>query len=88
MAGCEMSLGGRPSQRQRRALATGGRPRDRLAAALLAQLAAGAINPGQLGIVQVFHDEGCPCINGQPMSACTCEIVEVGNPRLIEGDGS
>jgi hypothetical protein len=67
-----MSLAGRPSERRRR-LATGGQPRERLAAALVEL----GPKPGTVQIVRVAHDNACPCLSGHGMSACTCEIVDV-----------
>lgn len=76
-----MSRAGRPSERRRRELATGGRPRERLAEALAS--AHGTLTPG-LHIVGVAHDEGCPAVEGRGMAACTCEIVEMREPVSVE----
>lgn len=32
---------------------------------------------GSLCRVAVQHDDGCPCLHGRPISACTCEIVHL-----------
>jgi hypothetical protein len=81
-----VSLNGRPSaKRRRRAFATGGRPSERLAEALLAP---GGIKPRSVNMVQVFHDDGCPCLDGQGMGACTCEVVEITSRELHPGNGS
>lgn len=74
-----MSLGGRPSERRR--LATGGRPQERLASAVAD--AGGTVKPGSVNVVQIFHHDGCPCLHGYGMSGCTCEIVEVGQIREL-----
>jgi hypothetical protein len=26
-------------------------------------------------VLQVGHDEGCPCLDGKPLSACSCKEV-------------
>jgi hypothetical protein len=31
----------------------------------------------------VAHDNGCPCVtDGQPLAACTCEIVHLSQEKL------
>ena len=69
-----MSLSGRPSERRRRrrALATGGRPHQRLLQALAES---GEIQAGTVNVVGVGHDAGCPSLAGRGMYACSCEVV-------------
>ena len=31
---------------------------------------------------RIHHDDGCPCLRGLPMPACTCEIVRLVTKRL------
>jgi hypothetical protein len=53
-------------------LATAGQNVERLSAALTA-----LVPPGSLVDVHVHHDDGCACLEGGSMLACTCEIVGV-----------
>jgi hypothetical protein len=32
--------------------------------------------------IAVRHDKGCPCLQGHPMPACTCELVGVEGTRV------
>jgi hypothetical protein len=59
-------------------VATGGRPAEALAAAAL-QLTRGRPYVLRVG---VHHDDGCPCLDGQSMRACTCEIVQLEAKRV------
>lgn len=54
-------------------IATGGRPVE----AFVAVAKRMGIKPGDVWLLNVGHDDGCPCMTGSPMLACTCEIVEV-----------
>lgn len=33
--------------------------------------------------LQAKHDDGCPCLDGRPMHACTCEIVGLVIRRVL-----
>lgn len=69
-----MKVGGR----YKAEIATAGRPAEAVAAAVR-DLADG---PYQLKL-SVAHDQGCPCTsNGQPMTACTCEVVSLEGTRV------
>jgi hypothetical protein len=32
--------------------------------------------------VTVHHDPGCPCLTGQPLSACTCKTVDLTGRKV------
>ncbi len=32
--------------------------------------------------VAVRHDDGCPCLRGRPVRACTCEILRLEGTRV------
>lgn len=69
-----MSRGGAPSKRS---VATGGKPREAIVAGVLAQL--GEI--GQMQVISIRHDDGCPTLVSQCAGDCTCEILDVGEPE-------
>jgi hypothetical protein len=56
---------------------TGGRPDEALASA-----AARWVQPGASYKFTVAHDDGCPCVTGRSLPACTCEIVRLTGRRL------
>lgn len=59
-------------------ISTAGRPAEAVAAATR-DLADGPY----VIEVSVAHDEGCPCTeSGEPMMACTCEIVSLEGTRV------
>ena len=61
-----MSLAGRPSERRRRGIATGGRPRKRSVEAVLDRLRAGELKPGSVAFVGVYHDDYRIGLDGEP----------------------
>lgn len=59
-------------------VATGGDPAGAVAGA-----SAPYVGRAQVFSVGVAHDDGCPCTaEGQAMSKCTCEIVELHIQRM------
>ncbi len=30
----------------------------------------------------VAHDDGCPCLSGRPLPACTCEIIRLSRSQI------
>ena len=51
---------------------TAGRPEEAIAAATAQRVESGASYRAT-----VAHDTGCPCLAGQALRTCTCEIVRV-----------
>ena len=76
-----MSRAGRPSERRKREIATGGKPARRLV-----ELARELTRPGTLQMITFGHDDGCPCLDGGGMHECTCEVVEIIEQREIRPD--
>jgi hypothetical protein len=58
-------------------VATGGDP-----IAALTRAAAIWSRKPQVISLAVRHDDGCPCLYGRSMFACTCEIVELEARRV------
>jgi hypothetical protein len=38
--------------------------------------------PSHVYEVTVHHDRGCPCLAGQPLTACTCKTVDLTGKRI------
>ena len=50
---------------------------------MLADVLAELTPAGVVALVEVEHDDGCPCVVGhRPMAACTCELVNL-NVRAV-----
>jgi hypothetical protein len=58
---------------------TGGSP---LMALLQARHDLGVGTGAQVVRLTVHHDPGCPCLRGQPMPACTCELIGLKATRV------
>ncbi len=69
---------GTRSHTWRRAVFTGNDP---TAALLRAIQELQEVKRGQIWSVGVAHDDECPAVDVGPMSACTCEIVELTAKR-------
>lgn len=47
---------------------------------------AGTIRAGQMGVVEVRHDDWCPVLHGRP--GCVCNAIVVLDGREILEDGT
>jgi hypothetical protein len=60
------------------AVATGGHP----AAAVMRAVQTWGVKGGVYDVA-VAHDEGCVCLADAPLTACTCEIIEITGKKLL-----